>query len=185
MTVWTLLTQSTKRSQVDQTSSSLVRTHIFTCWCTSTAALNNPRLSFFVCGSILYVYLFLFIYVPHASLLCWLLFSWGSHSPRHYDFSTFSSPSSALKGSSEMNARAYCSLFGFKGADQQKKVGALSGYLISPFSSFFTSVSVTLALSFYQPLFELFTSPSSYRHYSKKIHFCQSFLHFLLIVAMN
>ena len=57
VTVWTLLTQSTKRSQVDQTSSSLVRTHIFTCWCTSAAALNTPRLFFFVYGSI-------FIHLP-------------------------------------------------------------------------------------------------------------------------
>ena len=30
-------------------------------------------------------------------------------------------------GDREMNARAYCSLFNFKGADQQKKVGVLSG----------------------------------------------------------
>lgn len=30
-------------------------------------------------------------------------------------------------GTVQVNARAYCSWFGFKGADQQKKVGALSG----------------------------------------------------------
>jgi ATP-binding cassette ChvD family protein len=30
-------------------------------------------------------------------------------------------------GKKEMNSRAYCSLFNFKGADQQKKVGSLSG----------------------------------------------------------
>jgi len=30
-------------------------------------------------------------------------------------------------GKKEMNSRAYCSLFNFKGADQQKKVGTLSG----------------------------------------------------------
>jgi ATP-binding cassette ChvD family protein len=32
-----------------------------------------------------------------------------------------------LLGKKEMNSRAYCSNFNFKGADQQKKVGALSG----------------------------------------------------------
>ena len=32
-----------------------------------------------------------------------------------------------LLGKREMNSRAYCSAFNFKGADQQKKVGALSG----------------------------------------------------------
>jgi ATP-binding cassette ChvD family protein len=32
-----------------------------------------------------------------------------------------------LLGKKEMNSRAYCSLFNFKGADQQKKVGTLSG----------------------------------------------------------
>jgi ATP-binding cassette ChvD family protein len=32
-----------------------------------------------------------------------------------------------LLGKREMNSRAYCSTFNFKGADQQKKVGALSG----------------------------------------------------------
>ena len=32
-----------------------------------------------------------------------------------------------LLGKKEVNSRAYCSLFNFKGADQQKKVGALSG----------------------------------------------------------
>ena len=32
-----------------------------------------------------------------------------------------------LLGKKEMNTRAYCSLFNFKGADQQKKVGTLSG----------------------------------------------------------
>ena len=30
-------------------------------------------------------------------------------------------------GNSEMNSRAYCSAFNFKGGDQQKKVGSLSG----------------------------------------------------------
>src|SRR5262245_66515252 len=30
-------------------------------------------------------------------------------------------------GKREMNSRAYCSSFNFKGADQQKKVGQLSG----------------------------------------------------------
>ena len=32
-----------------------------------------------------------------------------------------------LLGKKEVNSRAYCSLFNFKGADQQKKVGTLSG----------------------------------------------------------
>jgi ATPase subunit of ABC transporter with duplicated ATPase domains len=32
-----------------------------------------------------------------------------------------------LLGKREMNSRAYCSNFNFKGADQQKKVGSLSG----------------------------------------------------------
>src|SRR5258708_10357771 len=32
-----------------------------------------------------------------------------------------------LLGKKEVNSRAYCSLFNFKGADQQKKVGSLSG----------------------------------------------------------
>jgi ATPase subunit of ABC transporter with duplicated ATPase domains len=32
-----------------------------------------------------------------------------------------------LLGKREMNSRAYCSAFNFKGADQQKKVGQLSG----------------------------------------------------------
>ena len=32
-----------------------------------------------------------------------------------------------LLGKREVNSRAYCSAFNFKGADQQKKVGALSG----------------------------------------------------------
>jgi len=32
-----------------------------------------------------------------------------------------------LLGKKELNSRAYCSLFNFKGADQQKKVGTLSG----------------------------------------------------------
>src|SRR5690606_35442572 len=32
-----------------------------------------------------------------------------------------------LLGKKEVNSRAYCSTFNFKGADQQKKVGALSG----------------------------------------------------------
>jgi ATPase subunit of ABC transporter with duplicated ATPase domains len=32
-----------------------------------------------------------------------------------------------LLGKKEMNSRAYCASFNFKGADQQKKVGSLSG----------------------------------------------------------
>ncbi|MBA5745439.1 energy-dependent translational throttle protein EttA, partial [Escherichia coli] len=32
-----------------------------------------------------------------------------------------------LLGKKEVNSRGYCSAFNFKGADQQKKVGALSG----------------------------------------------------------
>ena len=38
-----------------------------------------------------------------------------------------------------MNARAYVSLFGFRGSDQQKRVGALSGIMFhDPFLSEFT-----------------------------------------------
>jgi sulfate-transporting ATPase len=43
-----------------------------------------------------------------------------------YDEITGGSDSLEL-GSAEVNSRAYCSWFGFKGGDQQKKVGTLSG----------------------------------------------------------
>ena len=186
MTVSTLLTQSTKRSQVDQTSSSLVRTHIFTCWCTSTAALNTPRLSFFVYASV-------FIRLPLS----------------FYFHSTCFSPllTPVLMGVSFATSLWFLNLFitffcfeRFFGDECQSVLLSLwiqrcwsaekswRSLRLLNFSSFlflYISVSVTLALSFYQPLFVLFTSPSSYRHYSKKNHLCQSFLHFLLIVAMN
>ena len=41
-----------------------------------------------------------------------------------------------LLGKKEMNSRAYCASFTFKGADQQKKVGTLSPTLMAPPSGF-------------------------------------------------
>jgi hypothetical protein len=50
-------------------------------------------------------------------------------------------------GNNEMNARAYCSLFGFRGADQQKKVGALSGANATLYLSFRYEMLTIMSLS--------------------------------------
>ena len=68
----------------------------------------------------------IYISLSHTHSLSHICFS-PTHTRPLYRSLSLSLLFSLLIGDNEMNARAYCSLFGFKGADQQKKVGALSG----------------------------------------------------------